>query len=92
MKIKLSPLQTRVLSELTKPGAKAHYMDGGRHHDPYWFLSTTMEHCTKQIEILVRHGLVVIVDGGFNKITAVIAHAPGFDEPKRVTRPRKAGR
>ena len=52
---KLTPAQLRVLRELCKPGARAHYMSGP---DAYWFIAGTYKRATAQVMALIELGLL----------------------------------
>jgi len=71
---RLTPAQVRVLRELCKPGAKAHHSHGA---NLYWFISGTLEHATRQIDALRKHGLLERCGGYFNcnLVATPAAHA-----------------
>ena len=65
----MKPLTERmlhVLRELAKPNAVADYMRymGRFCQNPYYFLSTSMERCSAQIDALRERGLVRFVPHG----------------------------
>ena len=55
--MKLSPAQADLILAMQR-GVRVHYMDYSRGHDAYWFRADTMKHCTKQVQALIRRGLV----------------------------------
>jgi hypothetical protein len=59
-RVKLTPRQIECLSELAKPGAKAHYMRymGSFNPNAYWFITTDHKKRTSQVETLCRLGLL----------------------------------
>jgi hypothetical protein len=64
----LSPSQYRVLSQL-QHGAKAYYIDG---HDGHWFLGIPGHPgVTRQMQVLIKRGLVLVTDGKFNRSVAI---------------------
>lgn len=72
MKTKLTKAQQGVLDKL-KSGDVAHYMPymGSFNPSPYWFLSSNMKRCTKQIRRLIDLGLVKIIQDGFHSTRAI---------------------
>jgi hypothetical protein len=60
----LTKAMREVLAELAKPGARAIYMPymGRFNENPYYFVTTTMKLCTKQIEGLASRGFLDRVD------------------------------
>ena len=65
----LTPKMFAVLSELAKPKAIAYYMGymGRFGQNAYYFLSTSMKHCTAQINGLVARELVELFDIGIDE-------------------------
>lgn len=60
---KLTKAQQTVLDEMLKPDVVAHYMPYMGRFNPrgYWFLSSTHQRCTKQVDALMRLKLVKII-------------------------------
>jgi len=78
--VKLSNKMAETLTELAKPGAKAHYMPymGSFNEHPYWFLSGNMRRCSSQIVGLLKRGLVRRVRDGIH------VHAVISDEGRKL--------
>jgi hypothetical protein len=63
-RINLTARQREVLEHLNKIGVRAVYMRPFRmSEEPYWFISNTMQRCTRQIERLIVLKLVTFRDG-----------------------------
>lgn len=74
---KLTESQQKVLDEM-RGGAKAYYMPyiGTFRANPYWFIDTDRRHCTRQIEALIKLGLVEITQSSYAGKTAAAKNEP----------------
>jgi len=69
---KLTAVQQAVLNRM-RSGALAHYMPymGRFRPNPYWFLDDNMEHCTRQVQRLIKLGLARYSKREYSGSTAV---------------------
>ena len=74
----LTKAQQKILDEMRKPGARAIYMPymGSFQPEAYWFLTTTRKRCTRQIEKLIKLGLVRIVQSDLRGKEAILTQDP----------------
>lgn len=91
---KLTDRQLAVLKELSAKGAVAHYMPymGRFNENPYWFLSTTMNRATREINALKERGFIDVTakDRFGNQTIATINDKGRKVLDARSNRPRMA--